>query len=519
MTVATPTRLHLPALLVGLGATIAVVLALASPAAAGPACDIVGTEGDDVLIGTDADEVICGLGGDDVIRGGRGHDVLVGGAGHDVLIGGPGHDLLLGGTGDDTLTGRTGRDRLVGQSGDDRLEGSNGRDRLLGGAGADHCTDRRGVTRARDCEIGEGGVSPAHFAARQRWDALEVDEFVYSLQERPACLDIDPACLVPEHLPVVVRVRGGGASAAADVVPVRTAGELFDEAHAAEATGGTVEFHETLGLPTSIATDVHTVTVTGIELRDGLRQRLEEAIAAWAHAGLADYAFGVREVCACPAPVDVRITVGDGEVIEVTAEDGTPAEPSGAQPVDWHLARIEALLDGHNGSVTASFDRRLGYPISYSVDRSGHIADDKRTVQLLDFDHPDALHIVDVGGIQVNATIAPAVEQLLAAALADGFTLGGGGYRDPSRQIELRMANCGTTEYAIWEMPASECNPPTARPGQSMHEQGLAIDFTHDGRLVTSRSEAAFVWLADNAPIFGFANHPVEPWHWSTNGN
>ena len=150
---------------------------------------------------------------------------------------------------------------------------------------------------------------------------------------------------------------------------------------------------------------------------------------------------------------------------------------------------------------------------------SALIADDELTVEIYDFEDPDALRIVDVAGIQVNATIAGQVEALVAAAARDGFTLAGGGYRDPARQIELRRANCGQSDYAIWDMPASQCSPPTARPGQSMHEQGLAIDFTSSGRLVTSRSEAAFVWLAANAPAFGLANHPAEPWHWSTNGN
>jgi LAS superfamily LD-carboxypeptidase LdcB len=52
-----------------------------------------------------------------------------------------------------------------------------------------------------------------------------------------------------------------------------------------------------------------------------------------------------------------------------------------------------------------------------------------------------------------------------------------------------------------------------------MHEQGLAIDFTHNGSVISSRSSAAFQWLASNASSYGFRNLPSEPWHWSTNGN
>ena len=108
---------------------------------------------------------------------------------------------------------------------------------------------------------------------------------------------------------------------------------------------------------------------------------------------------------------------------------------------------------------------------------------------------------------------------MLAAAEADGIILRGGGYRDPASQIALRKAHCGPTEYDIWQKPASQCHPPTAPPGKSMHEQGLAIDFTWNGTVITSRSSPAFVWLAANANSFGFYNLPSEPWHWSINGH
>jgi hypothetical protein len=127
--------------------------------------------------------------------------------------------------------------------------------------------------------------------------------------------------------------------------------------------------------------------------------------------------------------------------------------------------------------------------------------------------------VTNVGGIYVNKSIAGNVRNLLNAATAAGFTLRGGGYRDPASQIATRRANCGPTYYDIYQKPASQCTPPTALPGRSMHEKGLAIDFTSSGRLITSRSDPAFLWLRSNAARFGFYNLPSEPWHWSTNGN
>jgi peptidoglycan hydrolase CwlO-like protein len=127
--------------------------------------------------------------------------------------------------------------------------------------------------------------------------------------------------------------------------------------------------------------------------------------------------------------------------------------------------------------------------------------------------------IVSVGGIRVHQSIAGNVSGLLAAASAAGFNLGGVGYRDSSAQIATRRANCGTSDYAIYHMPSSQCRPPTAPPGTSQHERGLAIDFTANGSLINSRSNPAFQWLAANAGSYGLRNLPSEPWHWSTNGN
>jgi LAS superfamily LD-carboxypeptidase LdcB len=125
-----------------------------------------------------------------------------------------------------------------------------------------------------------------------------------------------------------------------------------------------------------------------------------------------------------------------------------------------------------------------------------------------------------VGGIEVATSIAGQLRSLLAAARADGLVLSGSGYRNIEDQIEIRREVCGTTDYDIWDKPSWECSPPVARPGRSMHEKGLAIDFTGpNGDLVRTHDSPTFQWLAANASQFGLYNLPSEPWHWSTNGS
>ncbi len=127
--------------------------------------------------------------------------------------------------------------------------------------------------------------------------------------------------------------------------------------------------------------------------------------------------------------------------------------------------------------------------------------------------------VTTVRGITVNVSIASQLDAMLGAAEADGFVFGGGGYRSSDSQIVLREAHCGSSDYAIYDMPPSACRPPTARPGSSMHEQGLAVDFTWNGSAIASRGSPAFQWLAGHAGAYGLFNLPSEPWHWSTNGN
>jgi peptidoglycan hydrolase CwlO-like protein len=122
------------------------------------------------------------------------------------------------------------------------------------------------------------------------------------------------------------------------------------------------------------------------------------------------------------------------------------------------------------------------------------------------------------GSTTVAGEIGENVQGLYNAAGDQGVPLCGSGYRDPEQQIQLRREHCGTSQYAIYEMPSYQCNPPTARPGASMHEQGLAIDFTCSGGSIVSGGSCDN-FLKSTADDYGLYNLPSEIWHYSTNGN
>lgn len=120
-----------------------------------------------------------------------------------------------------------------------------------------------------------------------------------------------------------------------------------------------------------------------------------------------------------------------------------------------------------------------------------------------------------VQGVPVNANVKPQVEAMVAAAAADGVDLRlGNSYRSIDRQIELRRKNCGPSNYAIYDMPSGQCRPPTATPGASQHQLGLAIDFSN----CSTQSTACWKWLNTNAATYGYFPLASEPWHWSTTG-
>ena len=119
-----------------------------------------------------------------------------------------------------------------------------------------------------------------------------------------------------------------------------------------------------------------------------------------------------------------------------------------------------------------------------------------------------------VYGTTVHKSVAFAYKKMVDAAKADGVAISGGGFRTRERQIQLRKIN-GCPD--VWTAPSSSCRVPTAIPGRSLHELGMAVDITSGGRTINS-SSAAFKWLKANARDYGFINLPSEAWHWSITG-
>jgi septal ring factor EnvC (AmiA/AmiB activator) len=238
------------------------------------------------------------------------------------------------------------------------------------------------------------------------------------------------------------------------------------------------------------------------EAREQARNRKAEAEAA-----LADKQAAVSQQALFAAEVQARI---DQKLSE--AEMLKAVDPALAAQLQAEQAQLAAALNLLDEEVAAELARQRAVELSAQaeVNKASGIQDPPGGVVSVPCPTGDS--------VEVAGDISEPVERLLTDAAEAGISMCGNGYRDPAAQISVRRANCGTSQYAIWQMPASYCSPPTARPGSSMHEQGLAIDFTVGGGTIGYGS-AAYDWLKAHAADYGLSNLPSEPWHWSTNGN
>lgn len=197
----------------------------------------------------------------------------------------------------------------------------------------------------------------------------------------------------------------------------------------------------------------------------------------------------------------------DGNLVLLTA-DGTAAWATGTAGGPGAGLRMEdgaVLLLASTGQELW----RVDAPAELLVRRT-ELATDCTTV---DAPIPLADTVVSSTGVRVHPCLAAAVDSLLLAARADGVDLHAWGWRSAEQQVALRAKNCRASSSG----ESVVCHPPTAPPGTSRHERGLALDLTVDGRVV-QRDSVAYAWLVEHAPAYGLTNLPSEAWHWSVDG-
>ena len=113
-----------------------------------------------------------------------------------------------------------------------------------------------------------------------------------------------------------------------------------------------------------------------------------------------------------------------------------------------------------------------------------------------------------------DGNLAQNINNMISTAATNGINLTGGGYRSLDEQKALRIKNC-KGDYTSASAP---CNPDTALPGLSNHNNGKAFDLKCDGTFIQTADNKCFVWLKTNAGRFGLTNLASEPWHWSVDG-
>ncbi len=125
----------------------------------------------------------------------------------------------------------------------------------------------------------------------------------------------------------------------------------------------------------------------------------------------------------------------------------------------------------------------------------------------------DSLHnfdLLDIEGHKVNKLIYLQTKTILQKSRTTGLKMGlASTFRSCSEQAQLRQSNCASNTTS-----AESCNPPTEKPGDSLHNYGMAIDFQCSGYPVFGQSPC-YNWLKEHASEYKFKQRAEEPWHWS----
>jgi len=195
------------------------------------------------------------------------------------------------------------------------------------------------------------------------------------------------------------------------------------------------------------------------------------------------------------------------------------------------LNTINPDLLGRKGFNTGQVGVRLEQPILSDANTSVPIG----SANSFPPECPQGVAKVQTEGgvfIACKGDVSTHLKNMIAKAKGDNIILSGGGFRTRDQQIQARKDN-GCKD--VFNTPPSDCKIPTAKPGTSMHEKGVAFDFTCDGKLISidenktgtkksgifkvkPETKKCFDWLTKNARGFGLYNLKSENWHWSING-
>ncbi len=297
----------------------------------------------------------------------------------------------------------------------------------------------------------------------------------------------------------------------------------------------------------SIAASFSSAAVEGFlsDLSGDLNNVIAPDLDEIANASLSDYTTEqilIDRVAAEGAVVKAESQLERAEAAVVSANSKLERANAEVATADEDIAALELRVEEH-ASIALTMDREaagLGESFAALEPAEGQLVRNSE------------VQLASVAGLfKVNVQIEDQLDALIAHARVDGLAFGGGAYRTVESQIALRIAHCGggavaeteplpegatpedaaaaaeaaeaaaaaSRHYAIYEAPAGSCSPPTAIPGQSEHQTGLAIDFTDGAGNILTWGSPHFAWLSANAHLYGLYNLPSEAWHWSTTGH
>jgi zinc D-Ala-D-Ala carboxypeptidase len=208
-----------------------------------------------------------------------------------------------------------------------------------------------------------------------------------------------------------------------------------------------------------------------------------------------------------------------GVVVALVRDPGTPAPRAAADPTPVVTSSSPpaptSSAPAPSPPAPPSFDRA-----QLSIDdpaSSWVVVDKARPLRPLDYAPAD---LVSIGGHELRAEAAQAMQDMFAAAAAEGFRLTvQSAYRSYDYQVNTfrnQVARFGQTQAEIQ----------VARPGFSEHQTGLAADIGGGGCDIEScfATTAEGRWVAANGARFGFVvrypdgkqdvtGYKYEPWH------